>query len=184
DAAGPGVGRAVLDRRLGARGLEAPVVPDAPARHEPAVADSDHSESPTVDERKTVERLVEAGHEIREVAATPVADRRATEPLAVALAPARVHVDQRVAGGRFDLGLVPVGVRKLAVRTAVDPEERRVALRGIEGYRLHHPGVDVEAGAVEGEALRDRQPDLGGPFAIQLRELALIRPVGLAHEEL
>ena len=55
---------------------------------------------------------------------------------------------------------------------------------GIEGYRLHHPGVDVEASAVEGETLRDRQLDLGAPFAIQMRELALIRPVGLAHEEL
>src|SRR3989441_8785098 len=183
DVARPEVRRDVVDRRLGAGGLEAWGWADAPAGHEPAVADSDHSESLTVDERKTVERLVEAGHEIRKVAATPVADRRATEPLAVALAPARVHVDQRVAGGRLDLGFVPVGVRELAVRTTVDPEQRRVALRGIEGYRLHHPGVDVEPGATEGEALRNRQLDFGAPFAIQIRQLTFTRAVRVAHEQ-
>src|SRR5437870_11184003 len=59
DVARPEVRRDVVDRRLGARGLEALGVADDPARHEPAVADSDHSESPTVDERKTVERRSE-----------------------------------------------------------------------------------------------------------------------------
>ena len=146
---------------------------DDPARHEPAVADSDHPEPLPIDERETAERFVDAHHEIGEVAATPVTDRRATELFAITLASARVHVDQPVAGGCLDLGFMPVTIRELSVRSTVDPKQGRVALRGIEGDRLHHPDVDIEPGAVEAETFWGRNLDLRAPFPIEMRKLPL-----------
>src|SRR5204863_1015025 len=119
DVARPEVSRDVVDCRLGACGLEAIGVADDPARHEPAVADSNHAESLAVDGRKAADRLVEAGHEIRKVAASPVADRSAAERFAVALAPARMPADQRVASNRRDLPLVPGGHRQPGVGICV-----------------------------------------------------------------
>src|SRR5205807_1493425 len=67
---------------------------------------------------------------------------------------------------------------------AVDPKQSRIALRAIEGDRLHHPDVDIEPGAVEAETFWGRNLDLRAPFAIEMRQLPLTRTVGIAHKQL
>src|SRR5258707_10274433 len=141
DVARPERADVVADAPLRDRGLEAIGVPDDPVGHEPAVAAACDVEALRVDPPQA-ERVVNAGHEVEVVLAAPVADARAQEPVAVSVAPARVHVEHRVATAGEGLELVEEGVAVRAVRATMDLEDQRPLLRSVEAARLEQPTLD------------------------------------------
>src|SRR5262245_38628509 len=156
DVARAELGVDVIDRSLRASRFESGRVRDRPVGHVATVADADDTESFGVDERIAAEGLIEARHDVAEVAAAPVADAGATERLAVALTAARVRVDQNIPGPRVHLELVRVGVTELPMGPTMDPEQRRISFPWIEVERLHDPTVDVVVVPAIDEAFRLR----------------------------
>jgi len=145
----------VIDRALGASGLEAIGMADDPRGHEPSIRAAEHAEPLRIDEVETPKCLVEDGHHILVVARAPplaALDRaadRAPPFLAVARRAARVRVEHGVAGAGLNLELVEEPVSILGERTAVDVQEERIAATLLEAERADDPGLDF--GAVRGD---------------------------------
>ena len=184
DVAGPVHAPHDVDGALGARGPESTRVADDPARHEAAVAPAHHSEARGVEKVEPAERLVEPGHDIGIVPATPVPHDRPRKRLAVAPTAPGIEVHDGVSRARVDLELVEESVAVLARRPPVDVEEYGVSPARLPSVRGHHPAVDGEARPVEPEALGSRPRHLRLPLTVQVGQPPLAGSVGLAHEHL
>src|SRR6266516_3561612 len=114
DVARPEGRDVVADAPLRRRGAEARGVADDPVRHEPAVASAGHIEPLLVDPVR-LQRVIDAGHEVFVISATPIADARGRELLAVRVAPARIRVEDAVAaaGEHLELMKEAVAVRRM-----------------------------------------------------------------------
>ena len=164
DVARPERRDVVADAPLRRRGAEARGVADDPVRHESAVASAGHVEALLVDPVR-LEGVVDAGHEILVVFAAPIADAGSRELLPVRVAPARIRVEHGVAAAGEHLELVKEAVAIRRMRAAVDLEDQRPLLRGVEAAGLHEPALDhPTVRAFELDALGQR--DVTGPHEL------------------
>ena len=107
---------------MGDDALEAIGMAENPVGHEAAIAGSESALAGLVDERVMLLGVVEAGHEVGEGLAAPVAVDAIDEGLAVSGRAARVDHDDDVAVGGEEFGVPAVapGVAPRALRAAVD----------------------------------------------------------------
>src|SRR3989442_7155035 len=172
DVARPEGRDVVADAALRRRGAEARGVADDPVRHESAVTSAGHVEALLVDPVR-LERVVDAGHEVLVVFAAPIADARGRELLPVRVAPARIRIEDAVASAGEHLEFMEEAIAIRRMRAAVDLEDQRPLLRGVEAPRLHEPALDHPAvRALELDALGRR--DVTGPheLAVEVGEAA------------
>ena len=142
----------VVDRSLGACGLETIRVRDDPRRHEAAVGTADDAEPLGVDEVVALECCVDRRHHVLVVDGPPArpliargsADR-AAPLLAVAGGTARIRVHDGVARTRVDLELVEEARVVLRERSAVNRKQCRILRAGLEAGRANDPAIDLAA---------------------------------------
>ena len=79
--------------------------------------------------------MVHRAEQVDDFLAAPVREDRLLERAAAAVAAAVVHRDDDVAVGGEELALEAERVLVLAVGTAVDPQQRRILLPGLERRR-------------------------------------------------
>src|ERR1043166_5769536 len=167
DVAGAERADVVADAALRRRGLETIGVPDDPVGHESAVAATGHVEPVAVDPAEP-EGVIDTGHEVLVILATPVADAGAKERVAVRVTAARVQVQHRVAAPGQQLELVEERVAVRAMRPTVDLEHERPTLRRIEATWLEEPALDPPAtGTGELDALGRGDVALGQQRGVQ-----------------
>src|SRR5216117_773801 len=172
DVARPERRDVVADAPLRRRGAEARGVPDDPFRHEPAVASTRHVEPLLVDPVR-LERVIDAGHEVLVIFAAPIADARGREPLAVRMAAARIGIEDAVAAAGEHLEFMEEAVAVRRMRAAVDLEDERPFLRGVEAARLHEPALDHPAiRALELDALGGCDVTSPQQLAVEIGEAA------------
>ena len=117
---------------------------DDPVRQHAAAAPPGHAELLLVHETP-LHQHVHAGQEVLGVVAGIAVLDDVAELLPVGRAPARVRIEHDVAPGRHPLELVVEGRAVGGVRSAVDVEDQRIALAGVEVRRLEDPGLHALA---------------------------------------
>ena len=130
---------ALRDRRLEALRLR-----DRPVREQAAAAAAGHAEPIRVDVA-FLQHFVDAGHQVLVVVAGVVELDDVAEVLTVGGAAARVGEEDHVALRRHPLELVRVDVAVRRVRPAVNLENHRVLLAGVEVRRLQNPALHLLA---------------------------------------
>ena len=127
--------------------LEAVGVAEDPIGHVAAVACAECALAGFVDEGIVLLGVVEAGHEVGEGLAAPVAVYAIDEGLAVAGGAARVDHDDDVAVGGEELGVPAVApvVAPCALRAAVDEEFDRIFFGGVEAGGRDEEALELGA---------------------------------------
>ncbi len=152
-------GRPVGDRALRDGRREPFRVPDQPVGEDPAAAPPRDAE-PLVVDGTAPDHLVHPRQEIESVVPRVAVLDDVAELLPVGRAAARVRVQHDVATGGHHLELVEEIPAVGGVRPAVNVEDERIFLRGVEIGGLQPPRLDfaaVEAGVLDRLGLAERQ---------------------------
>src|SRR5689334_21291332 len=126
-----------------------------PVDHIAAEGAAGHAELRTTHPGISGERRVEAAHEVAIDLTPPVLAHGVDEPLAVPERTARVDDDEAKTFGREHL-VVPAAVPLVeprALRSAMNEQDRRILLRGVEVGRLHDEALHAHAARREPEVL-------------------------------
>ena len=132
--------------------------------------------------------VVEAGHQVSERLAAPVAVHAVDDGLAVAGRAAGIDHDDHVAvgGKKFGVPAIGPGVAPVALRTAVDQEFDGIFLGGIEGWGLDEEALELGfVGGGEPEVLHLGQVELDEKGVVEVSdEVRLVAICGQAGQRI
>ena len=153
DITRPFLGQHVVDRSLGADGLELLSVAAGEHRgHVAAVTSAEHADSVGITERILLQGTVENGKDILDVCITPsspwgngvfAAKNRLTPRLLATTGATWIAHEHDETGGRLHLCFVEERFAVLRVWPTVHVEEHRVLLRCVEVLWLHDPCINL-----------------------------------------
>src|SRR5437867_5878630 len=141
-----GVARAVVaddvrDAAQRDRALEQTGVPHDPVGHESAVTAAGDAESSRIDPRIPCDRRRHAAHHVDVVLTAPLVHDPALELAPISGRAARIREEHRPSLRGVDLELVIPVDAVLARGSAVDAEDHRILLAGLEPYGLYEKSV-------------------------------------------